>query len=47
MQCLIQHKQLILGFVVVEAKKPQADVALEDHVPQVVLQLYASAKSLE
>ena len=42
---LAQHIESVLGFFVVEAK--DRDVKLDDHVPQVLTQLYAAAKKLK
>ena len=42
---LAQHIESVLGFFVVEAK--DQDVKLDDHVPQVLTQLYAAAKKLK
>lgn len=41
----MQHIESVLGFFVVEAK--DRDVKLNDHIPQIVLQLYAAAKKLK
>ncbi|KAG5649608.1 hypothetical protein H0H81_002860, partial [Sphagnurus paluster] len=41
---LAQHIESVLGFFVVEAK--DRDVKLDDHIPQVLMQLYAAAKKL-
>jgi len=42
---LAQHIESVLGFFVVEAK--DRDVKLDDHVPQVLTQLYAAATKLK
>ncbi|PPQ94305.1 hypothetical protein CVT25_004962 [Psilocybe cyanescens] len=42
---LMQYIESVLGFFVVEAKAQ--DVKLDDHIPQIVLQLYAAAKKLK
>ena len=42
---LAQYIQSVLGFFVVEAK--DRDVKLDDHVPQVLTQLYAAATKLK
>ena len=44
-QNLSQHIESVLGFFVFEAK--DRDVKLDDHVPQVLAQLYAAAKRLK
>ncbi|PPQ91549.1 hypothetical protein CVT25_008668 [Psilocybe cyanescens] len=44
-QNLMQYIESVLGFFVVEAKAQ--DVKLDDHIPQIVLQLYATAKKLK
>jgi hypothetical protein len=42
---LAQYIESVLGFFVVEAK--DRDVKLDDHVPQVLTQLYAAARKLK
>jgi hypothetical protein len=41
---LAQQIESVLGFFVVEAK--DRDVKLDDHIPQVLMQLYAAATKL-
>jgi hypothetical protein len=41
----VQYIDSVLGFFVVESK--DRDVKLDDHVPQVLTQLYAAAKKLK
>ena len=42
---LVQHIETVLGCFVVEAK--QRGLQLEDHIPQVLAELYAAARKLK
>ena len=42
---LVQHIETVLGFFVVEEK--QRGLQLEDHIPQVLTELYAAARKLK